>query len=403
MTGVDKAAAAPVDRDNADHWALLAALRFFLASVVVCNHYFFVAPFEAALPPSIYFLRRFGGTASVLCFFVISGYSIGASVDRDCKRFYERRVWRIYPVYLACLVLAFLPYVVAGTHFTLYNGQQFRFPIQPIPVVFALFGLCCIVGAAPGAFGQAWSLTAEILYYAVAPALRKAALPALAALGAGSFVVLCLRGGLYQPNLAGFLYGINPLQLSWVWLLGFGYYRFRDRPTAAPLLACACLILPDWNRAEPYGKWAMLATVLCIAIGHRVTLASGVRRAFNYFGDVSYPLYLSHLSVLWCLYLAFPAWMPAHSILYYPAALIVAIVVTHAIDYPARRMARKLSSRTGALHSALGAPAGSRVPTRDSRCNHEANGVERLADSDAITVEEFSENRSGIAGARPEV
>ena len=50
-----------------------------------------------------------GSYAAVLGFLFISGYSMAASFEREPGGFYERRVWRIYPVFLATFAYAQVP------------------------------------------------------------------------------------------------------------------------------------------------------------------------------------------------------------------------------------------------------------------------------------------------------
>jgi peptidoglycan/LPS O-acetylase OafA/YrhL len=93
-----------------------------LASIVVFAH--IDTGFSAgSANPVVSWMWSFGGNQAVICFFVISGFSIGASVERRHEHFYERRFWRIYPVYLTCFALACVPFAIFGPAIASRNGM----------------------------------------------------------------------------------------------------------------------------------------------------------------------------------------------------------------------------------------------------------------------------------------
>ncbi len=79
-------------------WAVLAALRLFLSMIVVLGHF---SIFIKSDPYNIFGNGYFVAVSAVFGFFLISGFSIAASLDREPHSFYGRRFLRIWPLYLA--------------------------------------------------------------------------------------------------------------------------------------------------------------------------------------------------------------------------------------------------------------------------------------------------------------
>ena len=87
-------------RTAIDKWSLLALARFLLAFVVASAHLTDFVPLGwlAVVP-------WFGMFEPVLCFLLISGYSIGNSYGKEPQGFLLRRAWRIYPIYIGAIAL----------------------------------------------------------------------------------------------------------------------------------------------------------------------------------------------------------------------------------------------------------------------------------------------------------
>ena len=75
------------------NWPLLAGLRFVLALIVAMLH----VSFEVADGTFVYY-RKFGGSAAVAIFLLVSGYCMAHSYGKEPEGFYRRRFWRIWPV-----------------------------------------------------------------------------------------------------------------------------------------------------------------------------------------------------------------------------------------------------------------------------------------------------------------
>ncbi len=87
--------------ENRTHWAVLAGARFVLSVIVLLCHLSIVA---RGLISN--FAEQFNAFSAVIAFFLISGYSIHLSILRDGRGYFARRFWRIYPIYVASLLLS---------------------------------------------------------------------------------------------------------------------------------------------------------------------------------------------------------------------------------------------------------------------------------------------------------
>jgi peptidoglycan/LPS O-acetylase OafA/YrhL len=146
--------------DAKTNWPLLAAWRFALASIVVVLHLqiLWQADFRGADT-----IMRFGAGEAVLCFLLLSGFSIGQSIKERPQGFIMRRVWRIYPVYLACLILSILPFVFWGPSQPTLGKYVMEAPSLTQIGVSLFIGQPLLTGAFR-MFGPSWTLGVEWLF-----------------------------------------------------------------------------------------------------------------------------------------------------------------------------------------------------------------------------------------------
>ncbi|MDR3708421.1 MAG: acyltransferase [Capsulimonadaceae bacterium] len=333
---------------DANVWPVLGALRFLLASVVCCNHYFMVAPFEAQLPWPIYILRLMGGYAAVQGFFLISGYSIASSIKRDASSFGYRRFWRIYPLSLAGLCYALIPFAFydTGTIHTL--AFAFNEP-TPSETLAAAAALPCIITNPVSTFGVTWTLTCEILYYMLAPLIAKCRTGIIlftCALSLGAFLV---HDNFFLLQYPTDLYLVAPVCMIWWWLSGWLLYQYRTSATAGVLLMGICLTANALSPHTPehLSELAMFISLLALVFGRQVNMATWIKKLCILLGDISYPLYLTHITTYILIYRFAGPWMMTHSILYLPAAVIVGAAFFVGIDKPVRSFIRGAKSVSG--------------------------------------------------------
>jgi peptidoglycan/LPS O-acetylase OafA/YrhL len=301
----------------------LTALRFVAAAYVVVFHYaaFFFA--DAAIPGVVRL-----GYSGVTFFFLLSGFILAYTyrdvdlTDRAARaRFAWARVARVYPVYLLCLVLA-LPWFVAWV-------AKSAPPLQGLMAagaVLAPLGLhAWVPGAACALDCPSWSVSVEVVFYALFPLLLPLALGApgrTARLTLAAWIVLtggaALAFARYAPGIS--LIGpepggagpvllaqaikYNPLMRLPEFVAGlllYGAWTHWRLPTPALLAAAALAGLalvataPHLPEVLLHNGLTALAWAPLILAGAQLRGGPLVTPGFVFLGRISFALYLIHV------------------------------------------------------------------------------------------------------------
>jgi len=258
---------------------------------------------------------------------VLSGFCIHLSIARSLREGRFRfmpyalaRVTRIYPLYLLGFVLAWIAYAVVPD-LGGFDGHQ---PVREFWAT--LFCVQIFTNAFPG-FQPSWSLSCEMIYYAVWPMLlwvasgkekRAFAVGMVASLLVAG-VVLVMWNGFHVMEGRAFVDGIWTLSaLLILWLAGAGLavgwgplssaVTFRRWLGGLAVFAAAAVLLftlryqqyPHWS--THLAAWvAMPGIVLLIAGARFVRLeqaAPWVGTACRWLGLFSYPCYILHDQLL---------------------------------------------------------------------------------------------------------
>ncbi|MES2058573.1 MAG: acyltransferase [Pseudomonadota bacterium] len=263
--------------------------------------------------------RLQGGFLGVDIFFVISGYLITrlmmlehTTTGRiDLREFYLRRVFRIIPPLLACLILAML----------LWTGA----PSDRVPVAVAVMAFFAnfLPAETLGSLGHTWSLAIEEQFYVVWPivfilvskrGLKPAAILAAIVIASAIAIRFGMLAAGYPPVL---LYTFTPartdgLMLGCLLAITEGVLSARIpqrllRPIAwacfAAIVAALFLARRDFMQEVPlsFTLFALLAATLIFSVP-RLADGDPLRRAFaspiaRYIGRRSYGLYLYHYPI----------------------------------------------------------------------------------------------------------
>ena len=300
-------------------WALLAGLRFVLAFIVVCGHLTSNFVYKSWASFGLWLNQE----GSVYGFFLVSGYSIASSLERAPTHYFQRRLERIWPLYLAAL--SFTAIVVCVTHSLVVTprGHAYLGPTFPEFLGSLLMAQTFIVPAV-SYIAPSWSLSIEWWLYMIAPLFKRMPTFILAILISASiwrFIV--------HPDLD---FADRPyLGYAWLWIVGFIYARHRDHKWSALLLTVPCMVV--WQFGGTL-YLATIATIIALTICRDVKIPSAqVRKALNWAGDLSYPLYLIHVPtmILLCyLHMINP-------ILLVLGCCAAAAALLYGVDYPIRR------------------------------------------------------------------
>jgi peptidoglycan/LPS O-acetylase OafA/YrhL len=338
------------DQDAHNNFTIL---RLLLAVMVVFGHFKLLAGVASPPWPFVY------AGAAVDCFFVVSGYLVTLSFDRDPNfaRYYLRRFFRIYPLYLVVVIAQTL---ILGSLATGGISENLRSMASYFAVnaVFANFlqydiGDGVLRGLAnPSLNASLWTLKIEFGFYFLLPfmwlAVRRFGVWFLAAIFvASAFYYWGLRH-IGQEELARQL----PGQLQF-FVLGIVAYMYRDRldlsRTAAialvPVLALVMTLLLPFKTLFLYP----------VVIAAFVVVVALKTPPFNLKNDFSYGVYLLHapviqLSLLSGLYR--PDWIGLACILL--IVTLLALIAERAIEIPGIAAGKHLARQVG--RGLLGAP-----------------------------------------------
>lgn len=324
-------------------WANLAFIRFFLAWIVMCHHF-------RNIIPSSYFLSffdKFDGFAAVLSFLVISGFSIAHSISKRSQKFYQRRLMRIYPLYIFSIFLAFIPFLPI-VH-SLMSSELSHIDRPTLSnVIGNIFGSQTFVVFPLSSNGAVWSLGVEFFCYLLAPLLMKLRtrqILSLIAISAACYLLFPALQIVQIKNLPYSRFGFPFLMLFWAWLLGFFYFFNHKRLAAKILLVClGCVAIGMYDRESLAIFTYILTTITLIwsaSKNNNFTLPGRVLRAFNYLGELSYPLYLFHVPLIPIILALTRSKEPLTLIL---SSILFSMLVYHLIDVPIRHRKKLISS-----------------------------------------------------------
>jgi peptidoglycan/LPS O-acetylase OafA/YrhL len=352
-------------------------VRFALAMAVLLSH----------LP--IASVKFIGGGLAVQAFFIISGFYMALVLSgkyADTSLFYTNRLLRIFPSYLVMMGLAAVIFFGFGASATATLGMFQIAYTNPVTAVVLAFENLLLIGqellfwfklTPDGAFlfeptnappteqtpfawqpllvPQAWSLSMELMFYAIAPFLARLSWRWLVAIFALS---VCLR-------FAGQLLPVD-----------YGLWQGRFFPTALFLFVLGMLAhraLPFAARLHKSAGWLACIGALAVVIGLPhvgidpaaqrwivyFTIAAAAPFAFNatknlsvdrWIGDLSYPIYLTHLAVIGLVLTyspPFAIWLAIGGSLVLSIALL--LFVDHPVDRWRQARARAETLLTGIL------------------------------------------------------
>jgi peptidoglycan/LPS O-acetylase OafA/YrhL len=329
-----------------DQWSLLAGLRFLLALIVASGHlHLFVSKLGLMAP-----FGDLGSIEPVLGFLLVSGYSIGFSYIKNPDGFFGRRLRRIYPIYLAAILLTVIVHVVV---------KHEAFPHLRTLVLNSLFLNNIFTSSY---VGPAWSLSLEFWLYCLVPFFFRSSpvfLRFAAWFSFASFVIYSWSRSLFHlPYFSEVTYGGNLLILSFIWICGLRLASprsdkrsvLREIGTMFALQVITILLIELASRAKHHDlmgffrkshvETAMHAIPLLLTFAAFAWLVlkngSGSQQSttLRFLGDISYPLYLVHIPV----YSALAWWGISNPLLYIGGALGVSTLFYLLLDrYSQRR------------------------------------------------------------------
>ncbi|MFL5951660.1 MAG: acyltransferase family protein [Gaiellaceae bacterium] len=304
----------------------LDTLRFVAAASVLVQH---VVQFQLLFGygSAGWFHRLFlTSRDGVLLFFVLSGFLITylllVELERDgsidIRRFYVRRVLRIWPLYFLLLVIAFAIYVAAGSGIPGW--------LQPAHArVFLLYVFflanVALFRTPPLGVSQTWSIAVEEQFYVIWPPLLRVfrarilafivcfatvkilvGVVLFAVLGTSSYVAIFVQELALESMAIGALGAVLVHRRSRVLQVVFSL------PGRLVTLALFVAVVASFDRlfewtpslATTLVSLAFLLVILNVGCNERVRLGNG---PLDYLGRISYGIYMFHPLVVYGFFL----------------------------------------------------------------------------------------------------
>lgn len=319
-------------------------LRLVLALLVVLGHFKLFTGITSPPWPFNY------AALAVECFFVVSGYLVANSFDRDpdLKRFFIKRICRIYPLYIVVVLaqtLILLNLAPGGVAENLPGAVRYLL----VNAVFLNFLQHDIGGALHGLIDPSlnaslWTLKIEFSFYLILPFLWRL----VERHGGKMLLAIFLLSVIYQEAMEAAgretLAKQLPGQLQF-FVLGIAAYHYRGRLRLESRLAGLLLALALAAAASIllyYRPPVMYPLVVGGLVVATALLAPRIRLDL----DISYGVYLLHapiiqLSLLFGLYR--PGWDGLAATL--ALVLLLAFIAERMVEGPGIALGRRLLRR----------------------------------------------------------
>ena len=358
----------------------MGAIRLFLACGVAYGHTEVDIIHRLGLTAGRAWWLNFAGGRAVLFFYVISGFLISYALHEKylptkagTLAFFRSRFLRIFPLWWALLIVCLLINIPPWpeTH-----------PFIVAPVAAVLFGTDWIVGfwaypdgywtIFPQVMRVGWTRGAELTFYVMAPWILRSQRIAISLLLLSAmvrFTVAIVMPIELHTHYILWSYIFFPATLMFFLVGHFANVIGRSLrlSTTASVIALGLAAVFSWLDSPPITIDRLPAYLSCLCFAAALPglfAATKDSRAFNFLGDLTYPLYLSAPMTVAMLFGPWDFAKPIGQLLIAGAAffgsptisglflvaavlclaLLMAAAVHFAIERPARRLAAMLFS-----------------------------------------------------------
>lgn len=319
-------------------------LRLGLALAVVLGHFRLL---NGVASPSFPFNYA---SFAVDGFFVVSGYLVTGSFDRDphLLSFYVRRLFRIYPLYiLVVAVQTLILGAIAPAGWAASESAMLHY--FAANAVFANFlhydlgdGALALLHT-PGLNPSLWTLKIELGFYLIVPLIWAC----VRRFGGGALVAIFLVSAAYFVGMRSLghaeLAKELPGQLQF-FVLGIAAYRYRAGLVIGPRMASGAMVVLAVAVTALLGSQPML--LFPILVGAQVMVTALWVPAFRLSLDISYGVYLLHapliqLALLFGWYRG--DWIGLAAVV--SLTLLLAVLAERLVEAPCIALGQRLTQR----------------------------------------------------------
>jgi peptidoglycan/LPS O-acetylase OafA/YrhL len=145
-----------------------------------------------------------------------------------------------------------------------------------------------------------WTLGIEVMCYLLAPRFRQLSTPVLLILIAISAAAYAVYPRIGFSHYSTLLWGLPLLMFAWAWIAGFVLQRCENAPLVGIAIAALSVVLVTVNTAyhTQYSAACVCGAAIVVTFAGYIPVPCSVGGILNYFGDLSYPIYLFHLPTL---------------------------------------------------------------------------------------------------------
>lgn len=350
-------------RAEKTHFAGLDSLRFFAAAFVVVGHAALNQQ-SVGLPDYSRAAFFFRGATAVSFFFTLSGFLITYLLLEEhrrtgtvsVRRFYLRRVCRIWPVYFAVVLFGLAFYNLLLPALSIPYRVEYQVPVALGLYTLFLPNLMNSLYTVGGILNPSWSIGVEEQFYLTwAPAFRRfrGVLPQLCATVLAAFLGVSvlnhfrLFGAGWAEKLVGQLefhfMAAGALCAYWLHahpkrMLALPVFRSRVIQVALFLLLAELYLVGripwGWLGQEVVQVVLYCWLILTVAANPR-NVVKLHNRAFEYLGKVSYGIYMFHMIAVYAASWLFlrTSWWHGRPAAFYPAYYALVFAVTILLAY----------------------------------------------------------------------
>ena len=330
--------------NNKVYFPGLNGLRFFAAMAVVVTHIELVKHFMGL--PNLWgnrssniltlksavntFVFEAGGLG-VYFFFVLSGFLItylllvekAKTGTIAVKKFYLRRILRIWPLYYLIVILGFfvVPYIVNGSISFSSKELNDHFGINLFLYLIIFPNIAHAIFSPVPMISQTWSIGVEEQFYLIWPVLAKKAgnifkmlvIVFCIMIGLKVFVLILFKAGYGSPTLAIIKKFLAMTKIESMTIGGMGAYllynyktQFKNlvyQPIVLPMcLLCIPILILFTPPAIQDGIHLVYSVIFLFIIanvsGNPDSIIKLENDVFNFLGKISYSMYMYHFMLI---------------------------------------------------------------------------------------------------------